>query len=221
MKRILLILCLFYGVLGAEDLQFNSNSSEIGKWREFIGVNVGAGLYDIEAGYVFSFNNRLAGYTPTRAFGGNIAITTGKQKYTYENIGWRYLFTLRADYMDGWKYRDNENFNLKSGWGLNATFAVDGMFDFVKSNNSSFGMILGVGFELFDLKIINTDGKNAWGVTTPFLGDIRIGFKGQFDKNVVDLILVIPYAGGISISGGVGLRTFVSTTLTLGYKYLF
>lgn len=81
-------------------------------------------------------------------------------------------------------------------------------------------MILGVGFELFDLKIINADDKNTWGVTTPFLWDIRIGFKGQFDKNVVDLILAIPYAGGISIPGGVGLRTFVSTTLTLGYKYL-
>lgn len=221
MKKILLALCLYCGILSADGFTPSSNNFEIDKWKEFIGVNIGAGLYDIEPGYIFSFNNRLGGYAPTRAFGGNIAITMGKQKYTYEKVGWRYLFALRADYMDGWKYRKNKDLNLKSGWGINATFAVDGMFDFVRESNSSFGMILGFGFELFDLKIVNTDGKNAWGVTTPFLGDIRVGFRGQFDKNVIDLILAIPYAGGISISGGIGLQSFVSSTLTLGYKYLF
>lgn len=221
MKRILLVLCIYCGVLSAEGIAPSSNNFEIGKWKEFIGVNIGVGLYDIEPGYIFSFNNRLGGYTPTRAFGGNIAITTGKQKYTYEKVGWRYLFTLRADYMDGWKYRENKDLHLKSGWGINATFAIDGMFDFVRENNSSFGMILGFGFELFDLKIVNTDGKNTWSVTTPFLGDIRVGFRGQFDKNMIDLILAIPYAGGISISGGIGLQSFMSSTLTLGYKYLF
>lgn len=208
----------------AEELESSplSNSSEIGKWREFVGVNVGVGLYDIGLGYIFWLNTRLAGYAPSRAFGGNIAITTEKQKYTYEKVGWRYLFALRADYMNGWKYRsDEKNFHLKSGWGLNATFAIDGLFDFVRENNSSFGMILGVGFELFDLKVINTDSKNAWSVTTPLSGSFRLGFKGQFDKNVVDLILTIPYAGGISISGGLGTHIITSSTLTLSYQYLF
>lgn len=220
-KRLCLILCLVCGGMSAEDNLAKASDSEIGKWREFVGVSAGAGLYDVGLGYIFWFNSRLGGVNPTRAFGGNIAFAIGKQKYTSEKIGWRYLFGLRADYMDGWQYYDNENFHLKSGWGINASFAIDGMFDFVKQNNSRFGMILGIGFELFDLKIIKTNSKNAWGVNIPLGGNLRIGFKGQFQHNVVDLVFGIPYAGGISISGGIGYRTLISTTLTLGYKYLF
>lgn len=160
-KEILLIFCLCFTILSAEGLTPSSNNFEIGKWKEFIGVNIGAGLYDINEGYIITINNRLLGDSPTRAFGGNIAITTGKQKYTYEKVGWRYLFILRVDYMDGWKYKESQDLHLKSGWGLNATVAVDGMFDFVREGNSSFGMILGLGFQGFDLKIINKDSKNA------------------------------------------------------------
>lgn len=220
-KKIALIVCLFCGILGAEEIAPSSNNFEIGKWKEFIGVNIGAGLYDINEGYIISINNRLFGASPTRAFGGNIAITTGKQKYTYEKVGWRYLFILRVDYMDGWKYKEDQDFHLKSGWGLNATVAIDGMFDFIRENNSSFGMILGLGFQGFDLKIINRDSKNAWGVTAPLAGEFRIGFKGQFDNNVLDCVLSIPYVGVVGLSGKVGFRTFSSTTLTLGYQHLF
>lgn len=219
MKKIMKIFCLVYTMLGVH--AHSSENFKIGEWQKFIGISIGAGLYDIQPGYIFSFNTRLAGYSPTRAFGGNIAITAGGQKYTYEKVGWRYVFVLRADYMDSWKYRYNQNFHLKSGWGINATMAIDGMFDFIRANNSSFGMILGVGFELFDLKIIKSESESVWGVTTPFVMDMRIGFRGQFNKNVIDLVLTFPYGGGIGISGGVGARTFLGTTLTLGYKHLF
>lgn len=221
-KKLITILSIVYTFLYAQNPLSSSNDYfEIGKWREFVGVSAGAGLYDIGEGYIISFNNRLAGASPTKAFGGNIAIVTGKQKYTYEKVGWRYLFILRADYMDGWKYKDDDDFHLKSGWGLNATFAIDGMFDFFKKNNSSFGMILGIGLEGLDLKIINRDSKNAWGVTAPLAGDFRIGFRGQFDSNVIDCVLSIPYVGFVGLSGKVGFRTFSSTTLTLGYQHLF
>ena len=70
------------GGMSAEDNLAKASDSEIGKWRTFVGVNAGAGLYDVGLGYVFWFNTRLAGISPTHAFGGNIAIVAGKQKYT-------------------------------------------------------------------------------------------------------------------------------------------
>ena len=123
--------------------------------------------------------------------------------------------------MDEWKYYRNENFQLKSGWGLNVAFAIDGLFDFVRQGDSRFGMVLGIAFEFLDFKNVKTDSKNAWGVTVPLGGKLRIGFKGQFDNSVLDLILGIPYAGGVSISRHIGAHSFVNTTLTLGYKHFF
>ena len=89
-------------------------------------------------------------------------------------------------------------------------YALDGLFDFVKSGENHFGMSFG-----FSTEIIKANFGRAFGFGYLLKIAPRLGFYTQFRNNIIDLIVSVPLFGG---DGG---DIAYNSTLTLGYKYLF
>lgn len=220
-KKILLIFCLCFTILGAEEM--NSNSK---KWRTFVGIEGGVGLYSIFPSAFFNFNYHLGGVKAyTNSLGYNLALQVGWQKYDSEHFGKRFTLSLRGDYMQNYgEYkRDKKQFSLGSGYGFMLSFNTDWLFDFSVQEKNRFGMFGGIGIDILGLDWFQKV-SGRLGIFASLVA--RVGFKTQIKNNVIDLTFNIPMVGLISggnfaTNGGDFLHAPINSTLTLGYKYLF
>ena len=233
MKKTLLFLCLFFGILNAEEI--TSESSDSNKWRTFIGIEGGVGLYSITNSAFFAhFNTYLTGKSPyADSMGYNLALQIGWQKYTSEYFGKRFILSLRGDYIqDFGEYKDgNKQFPLGNGYGFMFSFITDWLFDFSVQGKNRYGMFAGIGIDIFGMEYVNdairfnygqNKNRGAFGVIGSFVA--RLGFKTQIENNVVDLTLNIPVIGAFAFGGFTQTGMYhapINSTLTLGYKYLF
>ena len=221
MKKIIFLVVLCLSFVCAKD----ANDS---RWRSFVGVEGGAGVFGVSSGFIFSGNSLFNVEHNTLGLGYSVGILGGWQKYTYEKIGMRNTLGFNFSYVPnissikkGGLYKEpcflnckntkEYDYNSRNAQHYDAYYALDGLFDFVKNGNNRFGM--SVGFSLnFSVGDSQGIGDNVGGVTG-FFGT-RIGFYAQFENNILDLILNIPL-------GGFGAININGNTLTLGYKYLF
>lgn len=231
MKR--LVFCLFsiFGILGAKE----TIDSELGKWRTFVGIEGGVGLYSITNSAFFAhFNTYLAGKSPyAHSLGYNLALQVGWQKYTSEHFGKRFILSLRGDYIqDFGKYKDGDTqFPLGNGYGFMFSFITDWLFDFSVQGKNRYGMFAGIGIDVFGVEFVNdairfdyekSKNRGAFGIIGSFVA--RVGFKTQIENSIVDLTLNIPTLGFWGFGGFTQTGMFhapINSTLTLGYKYLF
>ncbi|VEJ24741.1 Uncharacterised protein [Helicobacter cholecystus] len=225
MKKLLLTLCLIFGIVNAEDITSNS---DIGQWRTFIGVEGGVGLYSIVQSIALHTNTYLGGKKPyADSLGYNLALQVGWQKYYSEHFGKRFILSLRGDYMQNYgKYDDGDKqFPLGNGYGFMFSFITDWLFDFSVQDKKRYGMFVGLGIDVLGLDWIQK-ASNRLGVALSFVA--RFGFKAQIENDVFDITLNIPtfgLASGPSLDPnwkfGDFLNVPINSTLTLGYKHLF
>lgn len=219
-QRFFLILCLLCGTAFSQEQEKT--------W--FIGVEGGVGLYDLGLSVVMTPNLRLYGANP---YAGEmnylLGVIGGFQKYSFEKVGFRFSFGIKGYYVEKFgevSYDDSSVVNktyrsLGDGGGFYAVMYWDGLFDFVRSGDNRFGMILGIGLEQGVLFLNRPNKEKAFG----FMGNfpIRLGFQTQFGHNIIDLVANLSL-GGISLGGlireGFGVGSY-NSTVTLGYKYLF
>ncbi|WP_170126714.1 hypothetical protein [Helicobacter brantae] len=218
MKKILLILTLLLScVWGEEDSQ----------WRGFFGVEGGAGVFATNVGFMLVGNTVFNSNSPL-GLGYSVGVMGGLQKYTYEKVGIRHSFGFKFSYIPNvTSIRDKtlkeycvvncdkaKEYKFSNTHGNQSVlyYALDGLFDFVKTDKTRFGMILGISV---DFAFTNGEGSDSVGGTTWLFGSARTGFYTQVNNNIFDLTLKLPVLGC-----GVGKPVF-DTTLTLGYKYLF
>ena len=232
-KRIFLVFALFFGILSAEDFSLNLDS-EIGKWRTFIGIEGGVGLYSIFPSAFFNFNYHLSGDKAyANSLGYNLALQVGWQKYDSEYFGKRFILSLRGDYMQDYgKYKNGDKqFPLGNDYGFMLSFDTDWLFDFSVQGKNRYGMFAGIGIDVLGLFLINPTiqaklaspkERGAIDIAGSFVA--RLGFKTQIENSVIDFTLNIPVFGIASFGGFEQTGNFhapINSTLTLGYKYLF
>ncbi|VEJ24736.1 Uncharacterised protein [Helicobacter cholecystus] len=232
MKKLLLTLCLIFGIVNAEDITSNS---DIGQWRTFIGVEGGVGLYSIMTSAFFAhFNTYLGGKKPyADSLGYNLALQVGWQKYYSEHFGKRFILSLRGDYMQNYgKYDDGDKqFPLGNGYGFMFSFITDWLFDFSVQDKKRYGMFVGLGIDVLGMEFVNdairfnygqNQNRGAFGIIGSFVA--RLGFKAQIENDIFDLALNIPVIGNWAFGGFTQTNMFhapINSTLTLGYKHLF
>lgn len=76
-----------------------------------------------------------------------LTIKGGWQKYTYEKVGYQTIFRGRLSYAPDFKspiFSAPIPSNFNSALAIEISAGIDGIFDFVKNDKSSFGMILGI-----------------------------------------------------------------------------
>lgn len=232
MKKTLLFLCLFFGILNAEE--FTSESSDSHKWRTFVGIEGGVGLYSIFPSVFLNFNYHLGGVKAyANSLGYNLALQVGWQKYDSEYFGKRFTLSLRGDYMQNYgEYKNsNKQFPLGNGYGVMLSFNTDWLFDFSVQGKNRYGMFAGIGIDVLGIYLINPTiqaklaspkERGAIDIAGSFVA--RLGFKTQIENSVIDLTFNIPVFGIASFGGFDQTDKFhapINSTLTLGYKYLF
>ncbi|HIY43824.1 MAG TPA: hypothetical protein IAA23_02175 [Candidatus Helicobacter avistercoris] len=95
---------------------------------------------------------------------------------------------------------------------------IDGIFDFIKNDKSSFGMILGINGRV-SILMPNKDGSyhfildgaNSYGV----FGNLRIGFQIGIPTGFIDLVAEVPFTPLLV------MKSPFNYTLSLGYKHFF
>lgn len=189
-------------------------SEEDSQWKSYFGVEAGVGLLDIEPGVVVSANfGLLNGYFLRGiSFGGGIL--GGWQKYTSEKIGMRNTLGLRVFGTKDTKAKMNDKYKEREGLFISDStfyYALDGLFDFVKSGENRFGMSLGFSTDMLHLTLGGAGGFGFF-----FHIASRLGFYAQFDNKIIELMASVPLAGGPDF-----MEVGYNSTLTLGYKYLF
>ena len=221
MKRILLILCLFYGVLGAnENVQCSSDNK---KWNTFFGVEGGVGLTNYYRNYFTLVSaNQVFSESNGSAVGYHIALNLGWQKFLSENIGTRLSLNLGGEYIPQIKIKNN-GINLSDfseGYGWEFSFVNDWIFNFISHSELKFGILLGFALDFYDHIDFREPSFSSMDV---FLLNARLGFSTQIENNVVDLYFSIPAISLIPISNKLDGKYYLHYTnaLTLGYKYLF
>lgn len=170
------------------------------KKKKFIGVTFGAGVGDLGLPVL---NPRFFKQAKDELVGNSLefalAVEGGWQKYTYEKVGYQAVFRGRFVYMSDFrnpifsapiptKFHDALSIEVSAG--------VDGIFDFVKNDNSSFGMILGInaGFNLVIPFQPEDDYVKAWfnnGYGT--LSNLRVGFQVGMPTGFIDLVAEVPF----------------------------
>ena len=203
MKKVFLAITLLLSCIWGEE-----NS----QWKSYFGVEAGVGLMDIEPAFFASFNYGLSNLYILRGMSYGAGILGGWQKYTNEKIGMRNTLGIRVfgtkdtkARLD--KYKESEGYFISDS---TFYYALDGLFDFVKSGENRFGMSLGFSTDILHLTL---GGAGGFG----FLFHIapRLGLYAQFDNKIIELMASVPLAGAGLVEIG------YNSTLTLSYKYLF
>lgn len=188
--------------------------------KHFFGIEGGAGWFDLRANFIIVTSMQSIFEQPIApTLGYSVGISGGWQRYDYEKVGIRHTFGTRLDWgYDLGRFGGDEKDKYKNADGYSWTifyYALDGLFDFVKSDeNHRFGMTLGFSLGL-NLSIIELPTKGKGGATLPFNG--RLGFYTQFENNIIDLMASIPTFGCFGMGSGFA----DSISVTLGYKRLF
>ena len=234
MKRIILSLLLIFAISFETSLAQSSSVSaktesksktKAKKWDKFFGVEGGVGLFATNTGFFLSANTVFNNDYPL-GLGYSVGILGGWQKYTFEKVGIRHTLGLSFSYvpnatssrdrtLDEWCFLNCKNvkkINLSgtSGYHIVGYYALDGLFDFVKTDEKHrFGMSFGLGFD-----VGRTEGKPFDGGVLLF-GSLRTGFYTRIGDNLFDVNLKLPIFG---MAGGL---LMFDTTLTLGYKHIF
>ena len=224
-KRILLYFACLLCVIGnAEEIESSSfsSSSEIGKWRTFIGIEGGVGLNNYYRNYfILAYANPLFSKPNGSAIGYHLALNLGWQKYLNEIVGTRLSLNLGGQYVPKIGIEtDKTTQDFKNGYGWEFGFVNDWIFNFTSQQKTKFGMLLGFGLDFYDhIDFSNPNYKSA----TIFLLNARIGFSTQIKNNIIDLYFSIPAISLISVANKIDSKYYLHYTnaLTLGYKYLF
>ncbi|WP_300222774.1 hypothetical protein [uncultured Helicobacter sp.] len=187
--------------------------------KHFFGIEGGVGFYDYTFAPFVAFNPLVLGITKAPTLGYSVSILGGFQRYDSEKIGIRHTFGVKYDWgydmgrfggENKADYKGNDFYILGFFY-----YALDGLFDFVKTNDNRFGMNVGMSFD-FNMNYSKNEknGNKSIG-GGGFVGRLRVGFYTQVENNVFDCNLSFPLAG-------VGFGDLMMpSTLTLGYKYLF
>lgn len=221
MRKLLCIIALFLNLASADN-------TEDSQWKSFFGVEAGVGIFGVGAGWIFTANSLFNTAHDTLGLGYSGGILGGWQKYTYEKVGIRNTLGFAFSYTPnissikkGQSYHEfciifckntkEYIYNNRTAQHYDFYYALDGLFDFVKSGESRFGMSF--GFSL-NLSFADSQGINDYiGGATAFFG-ARTGLYTQFDNNVLEFILKIPILG-------FGKDSINVSALTLNYKHLF
>lgn len=189
--------------------------------KSFIGFSVGAGIMDLACPM---FNPRYwkRGDIYANSFDIALAIEGGFQRYTHEKIGYQTIFRGRLSYAPDFKspiFSAPIPNNFNSAISIEISAGIDGIFDFVKNDKSSFGMILGINGGASILMMNKggsyhfiLDSANTYGV----FSNMRTGFQIGIPTGFIDLILELPIMPMF-----LPREDPYNYTLSLGYKHFF
>lgn len=234
MKRIfaILFLCLcanrsfaFWGLWDymEEEREREEAQMKAEGYKHFIGFSVGAGVGDISG--VPAFQPRFFKSIKDELIGNSLefpfAIEGGWQKYTYEKVGYQTMFRGRFLYMSDFsspifsapipnKFNEALSIELSAG--------IDGIFDFIKNDETSFGMILGIngGFSmLIPFQEADDYIQGAAHCSYGLFSNLRTGFQVGLPTGFIDLVLESSFVPLMM------MKSPFNYTLSLGYKHFF
>lgn len=108
--------------------------------------------------------------------------------------------------------------NFTQAFSFELSAGIDGIFDFIKNDKSSFGMILringGAGM-LIPFQEANDYIQGALHCSYGLFSNIRAGFQIGMPTSFIDFVAEVPFISTLV------LKSPYNSTLTLGYKYLF
>lgn len=230
MKKVFafLFLCFYcnqsyaWGWFDNEPAEQEVEVKRVDNTKSFIGFSVGAGIVDLVEAPI---NPRIIKSQSQVLIGNSLdfalAIEGGFQRYTHEKVGYQTMFRGRFVYMPDFKNPIisapiPKNFTQAFAFELSA--GIDGIFDFIKNDKSSFGMILGINGGA-SIIMTNKDGNyhfildsaNSYGV----FSNLRTGFQIGVPTGFIDLVLettLLPFMFP---------KNPYNYTLSLGYKHFF
>lgn len=119
MRKLVLVFCLFLGILNAEGMASGSKDLE---WQSYFGFEGGVGVFGVSgSGVIFSGNSLFHTEHNTLGLGYSVGVLGGWQKYTSEKVGMRNTLGFSFSYIPnissikkGETYRENCLFNCKN-----------------------------------------------------------------------------------------------------------
>lgn len=189
----------------------------------FIGVEGGydtgfPGFGDIKNKRWHFGTNAFDGYSSIRYHGWTAGINLGTEHNLGDSFALRWLFGANyGEYFAG--------FTLLGNGFQSFTFdlAIDGIYNFIKTNSTSFGVFVGLGTRLdqfgiylFEATDFATQEHNT-GTSLAFLGRVGLTF-GLGEHHRFDATAAIPFTSMTMRDYG---PVYNSLRVTLGYKYLF
>ena len=206
----------------AKEQAKQQEQKKVKDYKRFIGLSVGAGVGDL--GPVL-FNPRLDEVGKKELIGNSLefalAIEGGWQKYTHKKVGYQTMFRGRFLYMSDFSspiFPAPIPSKFNEALSVEVSAGIDGIFDFVKNDKSSFGMILGIngGAGMFiPFQEANDYIQGALHCSYGLFSNIRVGFQIGMPMGFIDLVAEIPFVSTLV------LKSPYNYTLTLGYKHLF
>lgn len=189
--------------------------------KYYFGINMGIGIMDIGTPVLYP---RIWGdFNSGKMFANSMSYTFslewGIQKYTSEKIGYRGgvfgQFSFATDFNHPILPTNSQTFKYNKMFLVNMGGKIDGLFDFIQSDETHFGMLLGLrgGGGMIIAK--KPEGGND-GFMVGLNADARIGLQVQGSLGALELVLSVPLTEMFFWD-----ENPWHSTLTLGYKYLF
>lgn len=229
-KIVLCVLLITHGFgVGFVDKLFMSNeeiamaekieAEKAKRTKHFFGIEGGVGYYDYVFSPLVAINPFILGITNAATLGYSIGILGGFQRYDSEKIGVRYTFGVKFDWgYDMGRFGGGNKADYKGNdfYILGIFYhAIDGLFDFVTTNDNRFGMNIGMSFDLnMNYSKNKKEGNKSIGGGGVIMR-FRTGFYTQVEDNIFDCVFSLPLVG----VGFVDLM--MPAAITLGYKRLF
>ena len=207
----------------AKEQAKQQEQKKVKDYKRFIGLSVGAGAGDLSS--VPAFEPRFFKTIRDELLGNSLefalAIEGGWQKYTHKKVGYQTMFRGRFLYMSDFSspiFPAPIPSKFNEALSVEVSAGIDGIFDFVKNDKSSFGMILGIngGFNLLvpfqkDENYIRGAVNCGYGV----FSNIRAGFQIGMPMGFIDLV------AEASLLPVMLPKAIFNYTLSLGYKHFF
>ncbi|RDU71104.1 hypothetical protein [Helicobacter brantae] len=193
------------------------------KKKHFIGFSVGAGVGDISGVPAFQprFFKSIKGELIGNSLEFALAIEGGWQKYTYEKVGYQTIFRGRVIYMSDFSspiFSSPIPNKFNEALSLELSAGIDGIFDFIKNDEVSFGMILGINggaSMLIPFQEADDYIQGAAHCSYGLFSNLRTGFQVGLPTGFIDLILESSFVPLMM------MKSPFNYTLSLGYKHFF
>lgn len=187
------------------------------KKKYYFGINASVGIMDIGTPVFYPriWGNFNDGKMFAYSLSYGVSLEWGVQKYTSEKIGYRGGVFAQFSFATDFHSTNSQAFKYSKMFLVDGGAKIDGLFDFIQTDETHFGMLLGVSGGGGMIITHKPEGGDE-GFTVGLNANARVGLQVQGSLGALELVLSLPITEMFFWD-----ENPWHSTLTLGYKYIF